>query len=830
MAIAGATPHYSAVLRGAVETTKNNRRTIPRHARVCAAVTFCLATAIAQIAAGATPGATLRDDAVVFTQADLRGLGVTQTQQVLTTVIAAMTAPSPAVAGGTDHVRPTALRGMAPDHLVVLVNGRRRHDSAQLHIADTYGRGSTAVDLDMIPLSAVERVEITGGGVARHGSGAIAGVVNFVLSQATQGAHLDVSYGHFRTQLDEVPEISPIATPGPPLLFAESGDRNPDDGDGDTLTLQGSAGFPVGDAGFIRLSAQYRTVDPSNRAGFDQRQQYPLRPDGSFDPRELGFDRLNQRYGAAEITDLNLFAHVGVTVADWAMVYGWFGYGSRQGQSAGLYRRALDPVNVPEIHPDGFLPLRNSDIDDLAIAFGARGNLRGWDWDANFNLGEDEIDWSVENTLNASMGTFSPTRFRTGNNESRHKIFTFTLDKVFPAAASLRPADVSLGFEYAVEAYEIEPGDLNSYANGGVLDPGGLPRQSGAQGFAGYRQVDDFDEGRNRGALWGVLRVRPINDVAVTLTARVDDYDAIGAIASFELAAHWDVGRNWRLRAVAGSGFRAPTLAQTHFTATRLELRPAPTTVGMLSVEHPAALVLGSTALDEERSVNLSVGVTFQPFADLQIALDAYQIEVDDRILLSDELTGPAVRGALAAAGFPDFDQVYFFVNGADSRTRGADLAATYRFALPWGNLRLSAALNMNEHDIVGRADTGFATSSLAERAIENGIADSKIIATLDWQYGRFGTTARLTGHGKTVDPGSWQELDPTWMLDVQFSYALDERWRLAVGVQNLTDTYPDARPRDTAPSKILPYSNYSPFGFNGKFAYLRATLSGGSQ
>src|SRR5262245_2184900 len=349
----------------------------------------------------------------VLTSEALESQGTTELAEALATVAPSLDFPRPAITDGTDHIRPATLRGLAPDQALVLVNSKRRHASALVNINGSVGRGSAAVDLNAIPVAAIESVEVLRDGAsAQYGSDAIAGVINRRLRDAREGGDASITYGQYDTEVK-----------------TERGQRN--ESDGATTTAAGWVGLPLGQEGFLTLSAEYRDRDPTSRGDFDNR--VPGSP-------------VTSRYGDARVEDITAYVNAGVPLQnDWE-IYGWAGYQQREGDSAAFPRIGNDVRNVPAIYPNGFLPLITTDIDDLALGWGVRGKMGDWDADVSLVYGRNEIQYGVANSLNTSYGAASQTDFDAGGLEYDQIVFNAGVVRGFDWGLA-EPVNVALGIE-----------------------------------------------------------------------------------------------------------------------------------------------------------------------------------------------------------------------------------------------------------------------------------------------------------------------------------------------------------------------------------------------
>ena len=770
---------------------------------------------------------------------DLQALGYTTLPQVLANLVPSFVHPEPALAQGSDHTRPSALRGLAPDQMVVLLDGKRRNAAAWLHRGDTYGRGSVGVDLSVIPLSAVERVEILRDGAsARYGSGAIAGVINIVLDDSDDGGSLTATFGQYRTHFKGVPDITEfVATSDSEFVLAERADLTADDGEGDTRTISARGGFTLFDEGFLGLSAEFRDQQATNRSGFDPRHLYPDLPNGNFDPREAFVDRRTHRYGNPEQEDVKLLANFALPLAGDIDVYGHLGYTARNAESAALFVPARSDANIPSIHPDGYLPLLDSDDETRYLSLGFRGEHWGWAWDLSYTQDEHEMDLSMRDTLNPSLGAISPTSFALGNYEGRNLIIGLDVARDLDVRLA-GPLAVTWGLEYLDTEYENEFGDPAAYAALGARTDDGDLRPPGSQGFYGVQPRDSFDEPRTNLGAYVQLEAPLTRAVDTLLAVRLDDEEESSEVSA-RLAARWRLTDSLSLRGAVSRDFRFPSAAQTHFLASELVATEAGyREQGTYPAQHPVAEALGAQTLESETATNLSAGVDWRFGGSAGVGVNVYQIDVDDRIVLSNYLSGDEVADVLGARGITDVVAARYLFNGVDTRTRGVDLTGDWRWDSRFGPFQFKAGLNLNDTEVSGSADTPAALAGLSgverfgdrDRAqLETWTPESKLHLSARWEGERLTVESRLLRYGEVTDFGEVPEQDldlgTPWLLDLDVRYRLTRRGYAGFGIHNLFDDYPEVRSReegDPVRNRILPYSNYAPFGFNGRFVYLR--------
>ncbi|RMF57034.1 MAG: TonB-dependent receptor, partial [Calditrichaeota bacterium] len=545
---------------------------------------------------------------------DLKQGGLTETNQIVEMLVPSFNFPRPTINDGTDHVRPATLRGLNPDQTLVLVNGKRRHTSALLNVNGSIGRGTSAVDLNSIPSNAIERIEVLrDGAAAQYGSDAIAGVINVILKSDAES--------RISSTLGQTSH-----------------------GDGEVAHIEGDYGIKFRDTGFFHVSGEFRHRNPTNRSGRDPRQQYFSQPDGSPDPREFTFNRKNHRYGDAEVYNVNVFFNSMYPVSENTSIYGFGNIGYRNGESGGFYRRALDNRNVRAIHPDGFLPLIESNIWDASIAVGVKGTLSDWLWDLSTVFGRNSFEFNVNNSVNVSLGTASPTSFDAGTNTYQQSVTTLDLYRDFEVGLP-SPLSLALGAVVRVENYQIDAGEEASWIDGGVpvLDGpnAGARAPAGSQVFPGFRPSDERDETRTNEGIYADIETSLLENLMVGVAGRFENYSDFGSTLNGKLTLRYEPVKNYAIRGAVSSGFRAPSLQQSFYSTTAtVFIDGEPFEIRTFPVDDPAARALGSKDLDSETSINVSAGVAFTPITNLAFTADFYHIEINDRITLSENFTG----------------------------------------------------------------------------------------------------------------------------------------------------------------------------------------------
>ncbi len=725
----------------------------------------------------------------IISPATLEATGTTELATALSRAVPSLNFPRPAITDGTDAVRPAQLRGLAPDQVLVLVNGKRYHTTALINLNGAQGRGSSPADLNTIPIAAVERIEVLRDGAsAQYGSDAIAGVINVVLKGSSSGGSLAARYGKYSA------------------------------GDGEQYQLSGDAGLTFAGTGTVHFAAQAGHQDQTNRA----------KPYNGV---------VQQRYGDPDI-DQGAFSYNGeYSPADYLTFYSYGMVSRREVLSNGYFRSASDNRNRPQIYPDGFLPQIYNVSKDVSWVGGLKTSTEGGlNIDLSYNYGQNHLTFDVKNSLNNSLGLDSPTEFYAGALEVTQNLLNADFSKTLDWGLAY-PVTLAFGGEWRGEKFNESPGDAASYVNGGIPSASGalLP---GAQVFAGFKPTDSGHYDRNSYSAYVDLEGDLTEKLSAGLAGRYENYSDFGDTATGKLSLRYAFTDKVALRATASTGFRAPSLQQQYFQSIATNfIDGVPYEIGTFRTDNPAAVALGAEPLKAEESKNYGLGLVLQPADALYITIDAYRIDIDDRIVLSENLTSTAVRNYLQANGYAGIGGGRYFTNAVDTRTQGVDAVGSYRWTLPGSTVDLTAGYNHNKTEIEKIADNPAALEAIDPTAVRIGRAEigritegsprDKFFLSGVWSPGDWAFSATATRWGEFTTFGTTAATDQTyaakWTLDLSATWKLAD-WRFTVGGDNVTNEYPDQSLAGLGTSTYLPYSGSSPFGFNGAFVYANAS------
>jgi iron complex outermembrane recepter protein len=769
------------------------------------------------------------------------------------------------IADGTAFIRPVTLRNLSPDQTLVLVNGTRRHRSAlvnlQLAPLGTVNQGAQAVDFSTLPAAAIERIEILRDGAsAQYGSDAIAGVVNVILKDAREGLSFAVQSGEYF------------------------------DSDGARTTASGNAGFGLGPEGFVNASFEYTTSDKTSRGH--------ARPDAAFVASVVGADQtplngLGQRWGDPEVEAWKVFVNSGIDLSDNVELYSHASYGDNETVSDFFYRgpvlppehefaarttlqqdqngdflpdpapqslvnairaRGLNPADylvadasspsgfvlrnpIFTLFPGGYNPNFGAEMTDLAWVGGVRGTTAGGlRWDVSGRYGENEVDYTLSETINPSLGRLSPTSFKPGTLAQEETSVNLDFVQPLEMDALASPLNLAFGFEYRDETYKIGAGDLASREFGPTAAIFGL----GSDGFQGFPVESAGSFGSESYATYLDLEADFTDQFSGGVAARYEDFDLFGSTFDWKLSGRFDFTDRFALRATANTGFRAPTPGQVHTlnittsADTQGNLIPS----GVYPVDHPVAIALGAIPLEPEESTAFTVGLVARPALNTSITLDYYQIEIDDRLALQNNTITAADVPRLRAAGVVNPELLVgsianFFSNAFDSEINGVDLAVTTYFEVAEGLFAVDLRHNFNEQEVTGVAPGTINASRVFD--LENQVPEHRTTLTLSYdsarmlsgfvrgnRYGGWETTGGLFSPGDASDVSTYGS---SILVDLEVSFNFANRYELSIGGENIFDEHPDDELDPVLQFLGVTHALTSPYGFNGGHWYGRVAV-----
>lgn len=742
----------------------------------------------------------------------LQTVGRQGLQEALNALLPSFNLPAMSGSGSAGVVRAAGLRGLQADQVLILVNGKRRHNSALLQSGSWTSSGSNPVDLDLIPASAIGRLDILrDGAAAQYGSDAISGVINVTLDQSKSGGRISGTLGqNYR-------------------------------GDGLAGQVNLSHGFALPNDGYLFLAADYRNQDDFTRALPVDR--VGLAADGSF-PVEA-HEVVNFGYGNPKVEAGTLSFNAGMTVGGIDLYA--FGTGSlKEGWKHGNFRQANANGNIVELYPDGASARAGLKQRDFQYTVGGSGDVAGWHVDLSSSFAHDRVRLYTANSLNPSMGPESPRDFYLGSQIFTQWTNNLDVTRGFDAGF-LGQTQLSFGLEHRYEKWEITAGEPLSYFAGDYVYTSGPYAGQPPSRTTGVRGNTPDDVGAaSRNVVAGYLEIsaQPLDKLFLAGAVRHERYDdSAGSTTNYKVSARYELTPTLALRGTVSTGFRAPSLAQSVYQASSASAWQA-TTGGytqyyfkVLMPTSDLAAQLGAKPLVPETSRNYSAGLTWQPAGNASLTVDAYRILIDNRIIMSSTITGSKVVALLEANGLVGYNGAQFYTNAVDTRTQGIDVVGEIKTNLgALGSVRWSAAYNHNEtkirsvdplvapdgtsYDVFGRTARGY---------LLHGNPKDKVILGADWSKGTWTITARSTYYGAVTQPGTTAATDRTfggkWIADLDVTHDFGRGIKASVGANNLFNTYPDDG-GVLSNTGFGAYGYISPFGFGGGYYYGRVSIN----
>ncbi|WP_410211045.1 TonB-dependent receptor plug domain-containing protein [Aquirhabdus sp.] len=759
----------------------------------------------------------------VISNKQLLQTGKSSLKEALGAVLPSFNVPTINGGGSSYLVRGPSMRGLSGDQVLVLVNGKRRHNTALLNNLARVGAASVPVDLDLIPLSAIARIEVLrDGAAAQYGSDAIAGVINIILKKDDSGINSESSLGQYYK------------------------------GDGATASEGIDGGIKLGsDGGFAHFSLNARTQQAWTRAEDATGQLYFKLPNGQPDPREANRSGWGKEYGLGGDRTFSTAYNLELPIDD-KTFYSFSTLSYREAFKDLAHRLPTDLTALSGVagspFPDGPQARRLLTEIDYQSAVGLKGKTLGWNWDASTTYGRDQDKLESSNNANLSQGLNGPSQFSLG--EQFFSQWTNNLD--FTRAINIglqKPIQASFGFEHRWEQFEITAGEPLSYNQGTWVVPSGPFKgqqpQPGLISVSGITPADASTADRNVLATYLDLNLPLTSRWDLGVAGRYEHYDGdVGSTTSGKLSTRYEFIDGWAVRGAISNGFHAPSLAETAFSSTStitsvVNGNQVRNLTKLLRVDSPEAKALGATPLKPETSVNYSLGLTAEPIKRLKLTADLYQIDIDDRIVQTSILKGAAVSKILQANGLQPNLAGQYYTNAVNTRTKGIDVVAEYLQPLDeYGQVKWSLAFNQNTTEILDLKKTPAALASLGsgyslfdrqqQLDLTKATPKNKLIVSGNYSIGDWAVNLAFSRYGKYTE-GAVNAVDdrtyaPKWITDLDVAYKLSEKATFAIGANNVFNIYP-SEVGIKAWAGTYQYGMFSPYGFAGGFYYSRLSL-----
>jgi len=784
----------------------------------------------------------------------LKRTGQVELGKMLQSIAPSFNFSSSVISDGTDVLRPATLRGLGPDQTLILVNGKRRHQASLIHINTSVGRGTAGADINTIPIDAIKRIEILrDGAAAQYGSDAIAGVINIVLHNNDDTAHVSSVLGKY------------------------------DEGDGESVEFSFNQGLSLFQKGFINFTFEIAEQNATDRSGLHGTCQYNTCQEVSdnvyqtTDLREISANRKTFKIGQPEYRQ-----YASVINAEYPMgsvnLYGFLMASQRDNKSAAFFRHhghleanpQLDDGNA--LIPTGYLPHIESSIRDGSVNIGLRSDNQSDYWfDFSYTYGKNAIDYRTINSVNPSYANWLSVQNQYSPEEIRHNtprsadayglnlsLSTLNLD----ARYHFENVSLSFGAEFRQDRYQVTPGDKYSYHDYDTdinSDITAFDSLGGIQGFPGISPDSSVDERRNVHSFYLEAESEIIENLYATAAVRFDDYDGFDNTYSIKLAANWSVTNDIAVRSALSTGFRAPSMQQLYFNNTSTQFlvnetqRLTPQQVGTYRNDSNIAKLIGIPTLTEEESNNLSLGLVYTPIENFMMSVDFYQIEIDNRIVLSNKISANASPALQAAFAGEDIDKAQFFLNGVNTTTDGIDIVATWFTPLADGQLDITLAANYTNTKVTDvfspqgsilaplPQEQVFAQQDLS--IIEAWQPESRHNLNVEYVQQNWLINFAFNRYGSyTITDGDTQTYSPKLLTDLRFEYQLNDHWLFFTGSNNVFNVTPDRNRIGNSHAGtvidgegnvivqsdgVFKYSRRSaPFGFNGRYFYAGLTYN----
>lgn len=734
-----------------------------------------------------------------------------EVNQLIQTEIPSFNATKQSGSDGADHIIPATYRGLGPDQTLVLINGKRRHQTSLINLYGTRGRGNSGTDLNAIPTSAIKKIEVLKDGAsAQYGSDAIAGVINIVLKDNPNTTNVNSIFGFYNA--------------------SNNSDQTRKGVDGLTFKTEFNYGASLNKNGFINLSAEFLTKGHTFRQGTEVRKNY----------------------GDAAVTNSSLFFNTEIPLSRKLQFYANGGYNFKNTKAYAFSRPFDSERNIQSIYPNGFNPLITSNISDKSLTIGFKGKLRGWNIDFSNNYGNNYFHYYIKETLNATLLENSPTEFDAGGHSLNQNTTNIDLTKQF--YGFLEGFHIALGLENKIENYKIFAGEEKSYEsydiNGNVVSNNtplssipsynGIIRPGGSQGFPGYAPNNEVDRTRTSFSFYLDNEIDISKKWILAAAIRYESYSDFGNSLNTKIATNYKLTTKSNLRLSFSTGFRAPSLAQMFYNLKFTNyIDDVPAESFLIANNNPITRQFGIQKLREEKALNYGFGFNYRISKNINLSIDSYYIFIRDRIILSGNFDASSISASA--------ENVQFFANGVNTSTYGTDFKFGYANKWNKSNLAINLVGNVNDMQIsrINYKDLDSETffGKREEYFLKASAPKYKIILNTIYTNGKFSISNTLTKYS-SVELIDWQIFNPLenynnsveqrfekamdrydskYTLDTHFSYNLNKNFSFQIGANNLFNTYPTAQYENTDSGGLW---DAVQMGSNGAFYYSKILVS----
>ena len=729
--------------------------------------------------------------------------------QFLQHAIPSFNATKQSGADGADHIDPATIRGLGPDQTLVLINGKRRHQASLINLYGTRGRGNSGTDLNAIPISAIKRIELLRDGAsAQYGSDAIAGVINIVLKDSDDNLSIYSTSGFYNSKINNV---------------------FPNTADGFTYKLALNYGVKITKDGFINFTTEVLSSNNTIRPGTSSRE----------------------KFGQAAVKNVSVFFNSEIPIYKNSKLYANGGFNYKNTEAFAFTRKSNSERNVLDIYPNGFNPLITSNISDNSFSFGLITNFRNWNVDINNTFGRNNFQYFIKHTLNATLEEHSPTEFDAGGHQLIQNTTSIDFSKYFkPKSYGF---NIALGLEYRLDKYKISAGEEASYAaydiNGAVITPqtpianyntyNGVIRPGGSQGFPGYSPENEVDRNRSNLSIYVDTEIDFSKKFMIGSALRYEFYSDFGSTLNFKLVSRYRITPKFNLRSSFSTGFRAPSLAQIYYNLTFTNfIGNNPTESLLIANNNPIARSFDIDKLKEEKARNFSAGFTTRLSSNFNATIDAYFVSIKDRVILSGNFDASSL-------GF-GVDNVQFFANGVDTKTKGVDVVLNWKKDFKNSTISLDFSGNINHMSISKiknkMLDKETFFGEREQHFLLASAPNSKFNFSINYKIKKLKTSLSFT-HFSKVTLIDWQIQEdlsnfnnseaerleaatdiykPKISIDLHLNYQLNNSANLQFGVNNLLNIYPTKQNKYTDSGGLW---DATQLGANGSFYYLKYSL-----